>query len=203
MTDNYQSSQPQYVPQPPQGAPVTPPLYTQQAVPPMQTPVQPFPATQPMQATTQPPFPTAMPAQPAVSPTAPSHGSLSGYITTGILSALLAFGSSILWVHFFPPAPKVTAPTQAPIAIVDMLQLASGIATAKNIDPQAAYEEVGKAIARLEENGYIVMDTRSIIAAGDQYRIKPSQLIPGATDNGLVGGYEVPNLLEGVTNDRK
>lgn len=203
MTDNYQSTQPNYPPQQPTGAPVAPPFYAQQAVPPMQTPVQPFPATQPMQAATQPTFPTATPAQPPVPPPATSNSSLSGYITTGILSALLAFGGSILWAHFFPPTPKVTAPTQAPIAIVDMLQLASGIATAKNIDPQAAYEEVGKAIARLEENGYIVMDTRSIIAAGDQYKIKPSQLIPGATDNGLIGGYEIPNLLEGVTNDRK
>ena len=202
MTDNFQSTQPNFQPQPPQGAPVAPPFYPQQMAPQMQPPLQSMGPTQPMMAPPTPPYaaPAASTMQAPVPLTHTGGGSISGYITTGILSALLAFGGSILWAHFFPP--KVpTAP--APIAIVDMLQLASGIATAKNIDPQAAYEEVGKAIARLEENGYIVMDTRSIIAAGDQYKIKPSQLIPGATDNGLIGGYEVPNLLEGVTNDRK
>lgn len=202
MTDNFQSTQPNFQPQPPQGAPVAPPFYPQRMAPQMQPPLQSMGSTQPMMAPPTPPYaaPAASTMQGPVPTTHTGGGSISGYITTGILSALLAFGGSILWAHFFPP--KVpTAP--APIAIVDMLQLASGIATAKNIDPQAAYEEVGKAIARLEENGYIVMDTRSIIAAGDQYKIKPSQLIPGAADNGLVGGYEVPNLLEGVTNDRK
>ena len=202
MTDNFQSTQPNFQPQPPQGAPVVPPFYPQQMAPQIQPPLQSMGPTQPMMAPPTPPYaaPAASTMQAPVPPTHTGGSSISGYITTGILSALLAFGGSILWAHFFPP--KVpTAP--APIAIVDMLQLASGIATAKNIDPQAAYEEVGKAIARLEENGYIVMDTRSIIAAGDQYKIKPSQLIPGAKDNGLIGGYEVPNLLEGVTNDRK
>lgn len=198
MTDNFQSTQPNFQPQPPQGAPVAPPFYPQQMAPQMQPPLQSMGPTQPMMAALC--RTNRIDNAGVVPPTHTGGGSISGYITTGILSALLAFGGSILWAHFFPP--KVpTAP--APIAIVDMLQLASGIATAKNIDPQAAYEEVGKAIARLEENGYIVMDTRSIIAAGDQYKIKPSQLIPGAADNGLVGGYEVPNLLEGVTNDRK
>lgn len=199
---NFPASQPQ---QPPQ-APIYP-----NAVPPGQVPPQYVPPNgyqQPSYAQPYPPqgvSPQAPFYQPAPPPLPASsvkpHGvSMSACITTGVVSALVAFGASILFAHFVQPKP---VQPKAPIAIVDMLQLASGIAKSKGIDATQAYQQVGEAIAQLENKGLIVMDTRSIIAAPDQYRLLPSQLVPGADDSGIVGGYDVPTLKEGQPNAQR
>lgn len=177
---------PQYVqpngyPQPGYGQP-----YVQQGVPPQAPVYQPAP----------PPPPPASP----VSPEKSSGVSLSACITTGVVSALVAFGASILFAHFVQQKP---VQTKAPIAIVDMLQLATGIGKAKGLDATQAYQQAGEAISRLEAQGMIVMDTRSIIAAPSVYKLLPSQLVPGADDGGLVGGYDVPTLKEEVPNAKR
>lgn len=192
---NFVASQPQQAPQAPiypNAVPPgqVPPQYTQPNVYQQPNFAQPYPQQGvPPQAPVYQPAPPPPPASPEK-----THGvSLSACITTGVVSALVAFGASILFAHFVQSKP---AQPKAPIAIVDMLQLASGIAKSKGIDASQAYQQVGEAIAQLENQGLIVMDTRSIIAAPDQYRLLPSQLVPGADDSGIVGGYDVPTLKE-------
>lgn len=58
--------------------------------------------------------------------------------------------------------------------------------------------KTGQAIAMLRNLGYIVLDSRMVIAAHEEYVRKPSDLIAGGSDKeALPGGYVPPNILGG------
>lgn len=125
------------------------------------------------------------------------HSSVGAHVTTGIISACAAFSASLLYLHFFPQVEE----TPAPIAVVDMVKLAAAITEMNSQGDTAAFMNTGHAIAMLKAHGYVVLDSRMVIAAPDEYVMTPSELVEGAPDNlSLVGGYVPPNLTEGISN---
>lgn len=129
---------------------------------------------------------------------AKSHGSLSAHVTTAVLSASVAFSASLLYFHFFPQVQ--TAP--APVAVVDMVKLAAAITDMNAQGDTKAFMNSGHAIAMLKARGYVVLDSRMVIAAPDEYVMTPSELVTGAPEEtSLAGGYVPPNLIEGLRDD--
>lgn len=122
------------------------------------------------------------------------HSQLRAHVTTAIISSIAAFSASLLYFHFFPQVKE----TPAPIAVVDMVQLAASI-TAMNAQGDArAFMNTGHAIQMLKEHGYVVLDSRMVIAAPDEYVRTPSELVIGAPDTGMSGGYVPPDITQGV-----
>ena len=120
---------------------------------------------------------------------------LSSLITTGIVSAITAFSATLLYFHYFPQ----TQDKPAPIAIVDLVKLGTSITQMNQAGNSSAFLNSGHAIAMLKEHGYIVLDSRMVITAPDQYVKKPSELVPGAPDMDFMpGGYVPPNFMEGI-----
>lgn len=125
------------------------------------------------------------------------HSSLSAHVTTAVISVCAAFSASLLYFHFFPQVKE----TPAPIAVVDMVKLAAAITEMNAQGDTKAFMNSGHAIAMLKARGYVVLDSRMVIAAPDEYVMTPSELVEGAPDNlSLVGGYVPPNLTEGMTD---
>ncbi len=130
--------------------------------------------------------------------TAKPHGSLGAHVTTAILSASVAFSASLLYFHFFPQVQT----TPAPVAVVDMVKLAAAIADMNAQGDTEAFMNSGHAIAMLKARGYVVLDSRMVIAAPDEYVMTPSELVVGAPEaTSLGGGYVPPNLIEGLRDD--
>lgn len=153
---------------------------------------------------------------PVAAETHPAYASRSALVTTGIACTLLSFSASLLFFHFFPqtqivqqPAPQIVQqpaqpaqPIKMPFVVLDMVQMGAEITRIANSggDPQGAFDAVGKYVADLAEQGYIVFDARNIIHAPESFKIKPSKILPGASDKPVVGsGYVPPNLLLGVS----
>lgn len=127
-------------------------------------------------------------------PTEKRHSSLGAHITTAIIASCAAFSASLLYFHFFPQVKE----TPAPIAVVDMVKLAAAITEMNTQGDAKAFMNSGHAIAMLKANGYVVLDSRMVIAAPDEYVMTPSELVAGASDNPSLGGYVPPNLTEGM-----
>lgn len=130
----------------------------------------------------------------------PSSGTgLGALVTTGVVSAIAAFSASLLYFHYFPQVKK----EPAPVAVVDMVKLGLAVTQMSNQGDASAFMNTGHAIAMLKEHGYIVLDSRMVIAAPDVYMKKPSDLIAGAPDlDNAPGGYVPPNLMQGVKNEQ-
>ena len=126
----------------------------------------------------------------------PTSGqSLGALVTTGIVSAIAAFSASLIYFHYFPQVKK----EPAPIAVVDMVKLGLAVTKMSQEGDENAFLNTGHAIAMLKEHGYIVLDSRMVIAAPDVYMKSPADLIDGAPRmDGVPGGYVPPNLFEGV-----
>lgn len=123
---------------------------------------------------------------------------LGALVTTGLVSAIAAFSATLLYFHYFPPV--VEKP--APIAVVDMVKLGMSVTQMSKEGDASAFMNTGHAIAMLKEYGYIVLDSRMVIAAPDVYMKKPSDLIVGAPNmDDVPSGYTPPNLLKGVKGD--
>lgn len=122
---------------------------------------------------------------------------LGALVTTGLVSSIAAFSASLLYFHYFPQVQD----RPAPIAVVDMVKLGVAVTKMSGDGDTSAFMNTGRAIAMLKEYGYIVLDSRMVIAAPDAYVKNPSDLVPGAPDDvGLASGYNPPNLLEGTPN---
>ncbi|MDO4937292.1 MAG: hypothetical protein Q4E62_05180 [Sutterellaceae bacterium] len=122
---------------------------------------------------------------------------LGALVTTGVVSGIAAFSASLLYFHYFPQVQD----RPAPIAVVDMVKLGLAVTKVSGQGDTGAFVNAGRAIAMLKEYGYIVLDSRMVIAAPDEYVKNPSDLVPGAPDEvELTGGYVPPNLLEGTPN---
>ena len=108
-----------------------------------------------------------------------SYGT-AALVTTGIVSALVAFAGSVLFQHYFQKPPEVTMP----IAVVDMVQIGAEItkAAAAGGDTQAAFASSGERIAQLKAAGYIVLDARNVITAPDQYIVPTTAFVPNASN---------------------
>lgn len=118
---------------------------------------------------------------------------LSALLTTGFVSSVLAFCASLTYFHYFPQVQD----KPAPIAVVDMVKLGMAVTQMSTEGDQSVFMNSGRAIAMLQEAGYIVLDNRLVIAAPDQYIRKPSDLIPGAPDyDSVEGGYAPPVIVE-------
>ncbi|WP_443743199.1 hypothetical protein [Sutterella sp.] len=122
------------------------------------------------------------------------HGfGLSALITTGFVSAVAAFSASLLYFHYFPQVKE----TPAPIAVVDMVKLGMAVTKMSADGDQAAFLNAGRAVAMLKEYGYIVLDSRMVIAAPDHYVRTPAQIIEGAPDmEDGPGGYTPPQVID-------
>ena len=122
-----------------------------------------------------------------------SYGT-AALVTTGIVSALVAFAGSVLFQHYFQKAPEVTMP----IAVVDMVQIGAEItkAAAAGGDTQAAFASSGERIAQLKAAGYIVLDARNVITAPDQYVVPTTVFVPNAgnTPNPFAGYAPAPQI---------
>lgn len=113
-------------------------------------------------------------------------------VTTGIVSAVAAFSASLLYFHYFPQVEK----TPAPIAVVDMVKLGLAVTQMSTNGDSSAFMNTGRAIAMLKDYGYIVLDSRMVIAAPEEYVKTPQQLIPGAPDmTDAPGGYVPPDIV--------
>lgn len=136
---------------------------------------------------------TAVPSDPAqpLPPQQEGHG-FGALLTTGIVSAITAFSASLLYFHYFPQTEK----TPAPIAVVDMVKLGLAVTEMSTKGDTAAFVNTGHAIAMLKELGYIVLDSRMVIAAPDQYVKQPNELLVGAPDmRDAPGGYVPPDII--------
>ena len=116
---------------------------------------------------------------------------LGTLITTGVVSAIAAFSATLLYFHFFPPVKE----KPLPIAVVDMVKLGTAVTQMSAQGDAAAFVNTGHAIAMLTEAGYIVLDSRMVIASPEEYVKKPSDLLPGAPDNTFLSGGYVPPIL--------
>lgn len=132
--------------------------------------------------------------QPSAPEIKPEGVSLHTVVTMGVASAVIAFSASLLTLHFFPQTP----PVEHPVAVVDMVKIATAV-TKMAINGEAGDEalvHVGERLNQLRDAGYIILDARSVIATPDMYILKPSELIPGVSDEGVTGaGYMPPNLF--------
>ena len=135
--------------------------------------------------------------QPSAPEIKPEGVSLSTVVTMGVASAVIAFSASLLTLHFFPQMP----PVEHPVAVVDMVKIATAV-TKMTLNGEAGDEalvHVGERLIQLRDAGYIILDARSVIATPDMYILKPSELIPGVSDEGVTGaGYMPPNLFAPV-----
>lgn len=118
-------------------------------------------------------------------PTPATENHAEGYgtaalVTTGIVSALVAFSASVLFQHYFQKLPEVTMP----IAVVDMVQIGAEItkAAATGGDTQTSLAASGERIAQLKAAGYIVLDARNVITAPDQYIVPTTAFVPNASN---------------------
>lgn len=120
---------------------------------------------------------------------------LGHLITTGIVSAVGAFSASLLYFHYFP-AVQVTP---APIAVVDMVKLGVAVSKMSAQGNASAFMNAGRAVAMLKEYGYIVLDSRMVVAAPDEYVKKPSEILVGADDSeNITSGYVPPEIVGGT-----
>ena len=122
---------------------------------------------------------------------------VSALITTGIVSAVAAFSASILFLHYFPQC----KPVSHPVAIVDVVKM--GMEATKSAISGGNAEEMmtnaGLRIQELRRRGYIVLDARYVIAAPEDFVVKPSELIPGADDSSsAITGYVPPNITRSL-----
>lgn len=121
---------------------------------------------------------------------------LGALITTGVATALLSIAGSVLITHYTVANRLNTI--EHPVAIVDVVRMASELARAashagsKIDDIVTNYAEN---LNRLKEAGYIILDARYTILAPDAYIVKPSELIPGASDENLRGAYQPPTIV--------
>lgn len=124
-----------------------------------------------------------------------THSPLGAHIATATLSVCTSLSAALLYFHYFPSVKEIPAP----IAVVDMVKLAASITEMNTQGDTQAFMNTGHAIAMLKARGYVVLDSRMVIAAPDQYVMTPSELVTGAPENmELTGGYVPPNLNEGL-----
>lgn len=134
----------------------------------------------------------------------PSHPVVHGYgfgalFTTGLVASIGGFCASLLYFHFFPQVEE----KPVPIAVVDMVKLGMAVTQMSSNGDQAAFMNAGRAVAMLKEYGYIVLDSRMVITAPDQYVKKPSDIIIGAPDIGGDGISYVPPALIDENNEKE
>lgn len=117
---------------------------------------------------------------------------LGALITTGIVSAVIAFSGALLYFHYFPQVKELPAP----VVVLDMVKLGASIAkmSEDGSDSKPALTNAGEGIAQLKAAGYIILDARYVISAPDQYVVEPSDLIPGAPDLDFGSGYVRPDM---------
>lgn len=123
----------------------------------------------------------------------PPRLGLSAHVTTGVIASMMGFSATLLYLHFFPQVQTLPAP----IAVVDMVRLGASVTAMHAQGDAKAFMNTGHAIAMLREQGYIVLDSRMVIAAPDVYVKKPSELVAGAPDETTItDGYVPPNLMQ-------
>lgn len=82
------------------------------------------------------------------------------------------------------------------LSLVDMVKLGLAVTQMSTNGDSSAFMNTGRAIAMLKDYGYIVLDSRMVIAAPDEYVKTPQQLIPGAPDmTDAPGGYVPPDIV--------
>lgn len=126
------------------------------------------------------------------STTNPGFG-LGALVTTGVVSAITAFSASLLYFHYFPQVQE----RPAPIAVVDIVKMGMAVTKLTQEGQNNAFSELAFALKELQNQGYIVLDSRMVLGAPDEYLRKPSDLMLGAPNyDQAPSGYATPNLFE-------
>ena len=113
----------------------------------------------------------------------PTVGSL---LTTAFVSVCFSVAATVAYMHFFPPKTGLTIP---PVMTADMMQISEAVAVMSkgNIHEAERLFRIGaETMARLREEGIVVIDAKNVLSAPPEAMLRPSDLIPNAPDTGEV-----------------
>lgn len=125
----------------------------------------------------------------------PTVGSL---LTTAFVSVCFSVAATVAYMHFFPPKTGLTIP---PVMTADMMQISEAVAVMSkgNIHEAERLFRIGaETMARLRDEGVVVIDAKNVLSAPPEAMLRPSDLIPNAPDTGgVLSSPKNVDLFEG------
>lgn len=125
----------------------------------------------------------------------PTVGSL---LTTAFVSVCFSVAATVAYMHFFPPKTGLTIP---PVMTADMMQISEAVAVMSkgNIREAERLFRIGaETMARLREEGVVVIEAKNVLSAPPEAMLRPSDLIPNAPDTGgVLSSPKNVDLFEG------